>query len=271
MKKYIYFFGDGKSEADPSRKDILGGKGASLVEMSNEGLPVPPGFIISAECCKYFFENKEKWPAELEEQLRENMAKLEKATKRKYGSGKSVLLVSVRSGAAVSMPGMMDTILNCGMTPKLAADTGDTPEFWRVYIQFVMRFAKIVAGIKPEDFDINEAPSKKVAEKYLDFYKKKSGKDFPIEPWQTLVECINTVFKSWNSDRANAYRKRNDVRGLIGTAVTVQAMFPSEVSGVVFTRDPNSCNSNHMIIEASYGLGEAVRRCYSGQVHGGPE
>ncbi|MEI6846317.1 MAG: PEP/pyruvate-binding domain-containing protein, partial [Candidatus Firestonebacteria bacterium] len=179
MKKYIYYFGEGKTDADPKRKDILGGKGASLAEMSREGLPVPPGFIISAECCKYYFENKEQWTAGLEAELRENMEKLEQVTKRKYGSGKQVLLVSVRSGAAVSMPGMMDTILNCGLTPELALDTGDTPQFWRVYIQFVMRFARIVAGLKPEDFGPEKPPSKETALKYLEIYRQKSGKAFP--------------------------------------------------------------------------------------------
>ncbi|MFH1023658.1 MAG: PEP/pyruvate-binding domain-containing protein [Planctomycetota bacterium] len=287
MKRWIYFFGDGAPEIDSGRKDILGGKGASLVEMSHAGLPVPPGFIISTEACQAYFEGGNLWPEGLEAEVRTNLARLEKVTGQRFGSGKQPLFVSVRSGAAVSMPGMMDTILNCGVYPriwcpgagtcathpcailncgiypKLVEEVGDTPIFWRVYLQFVAQFAKTVHEIpsesfmrhgsaKPEDFSFASA------QRALRLYRDKTRSDFPEEPWAALAACINAVFNSWNNERAIAYRKRNDIRKLFGTAVTVQSMFPSHLSGILFTQDPNNLAANRMIIEASYGLGEAV-------------
>ena len=197
MTRRVYFFGDGKSDGDPDRGDILGGKGASLAELTRAGLPVPPGFTISVECCESYLDAGGSWPDGLTAEIRGAMDRLEQACGRKFGAGDNPLLVSVRSGAAVSMPGMMDTILNCGLT-------AETP------------------------------------------------------PFDTLIECIEAVFNSWNSPRAIAYRRDRNIHGLSGTAVTVQAMFPSRVSGVAFTENPNDPDAGEIVIEASYGLGEAV-------------
>ena len=154
---WIYYFGDGGADGDPERKDILGGKGASLAAMSRAGLPVPPGFTISTECCKLFLDADGRWPPGLEDEVRDNLARLERATGRTFGDVNDPLLVSVRSGAAVSMPGMMDTLLNCGLYPEMATHQADPAAFWRVYNQFVVMFGKTVADIPVKDFeDIEE-------------------------------------------------------------------------------------------------------------------
>jgi len=261
--QWVYPFGLGPLPAEAPDQELLGGKGASLAAMSRSGLPVPPGFTITPACCRAFCENQQQWPAALEEQVRAGLAKLEEATGRQFGRGRDPLLVSVRSGAAVSMPGMMDTILNCGLHPGLADEMGDTPAFWSVYLQFITMFAKTVAGISPEAFAAVAAAgaqqaSRQVAQQYLNIYQQQSGRPLPTEPWALLTECINAVFRSWNTQRAIAYRQRNDVRGPWGTAVNVQAMFPSQVSGILFTQDPNALAANQMVLESSYGLGEAV-------------
>lgn len=276
--RWIYSFGGGASEGDPERKDLLGGKGASLAAMSRAGLPVPPGFTIATPCCRQFLDNGGRWPDGLEAELRAQLARLEAATGRTYG-GKPPLLVSVRSGAAASMPGMMDTILNCGMDAA-AADPSDAG-FWNVYAQFAIMFGKTVAGIGAEDFAAAEreaassdahahshpqrhaagAPAHdphRLALRYRELYELRTGKDFPATPWDALVQCIEAVFRSWNNERAVTYRREHDVRGCDGTAVTVQAMFPSEVSGIVFTANPNNFDAQEMIVESAYGLGEAV-------------
>jgi rifampicin phosphotransferase len=197
-RKLVYFFGAGLAEADGKLVSIVGGKGAGLADMTLADLPVPPGFTISAECCREVLADpSDQWPAGLEQQVRRALHRLEELTGRRFGALDRPLLVAVRSGAAVSMPGMMDTVLNVGRHPHLP-------------------------------------------------------------PWDELVECINAVFKSWNSRRAAAYRHRHSIDSLLGTAVTVQAMFPSQVAGVLFTQDPNDPAANRMIIEAGLGLGEAV-------------
>lgn len=255
--KWVYFFGEGSAEGDPERKDILGGKGASLAAMSAAGLPVPPGFTISAECCKLFFENGGAWPEGLEDEVRQALARLERVTGRPYGRGDRPLLVSVRSGAAHSMPGMMDTILNCGLTPAMADAMPDPVRFWTVYAQFVQMFAKTVADIPLAAFPTGDDPAA-VAAASMDLYRQRTGRPFPTDPWQALVECIDAVFNSWNNERAVTYRRAHDVRGLLGTAVNVQSMFPSEISGILFTTNPNDLRADEMVIEASFGLGEAV-------------
>ncbi len=277
-QRWTYFFGQGIVEGDPERKDILGGKGASLAAMSKAGLPVPPGFTISTQCCRLYLDNHHKWPDGLEAEVRAQLARLETLTNRKYGA-QPPLLVSVRSGAAASMPGMMDTILNCGLDPSRASPS-DT-NFWRVYSQFVLMFGKTVAGISPDDFDAAareidsedqaDHPRKYagpdprlLAERYIKLYTLRTDQPFPATPWDALIQCIEAVFRSWNNARAITYRREHDVRGCDGTAVTVQAMFPSEVSGIVFTMNPNNLDANEIIIESSYGLGEAV---VSGDVH----
>ncbi len=271
-RRWTYFFSQGGVEGDPDAKDILGGKGASLAAMSKAGLPVPPGFTISTQCCRLYLDNHGKWPEGLEAEVREQIARLEGITQRKFGA-QPPLLVSVRSGAAASMPGMMDTILNCGLDPAVAAPT-DT-NFWRVYSQFVLMFGKTVASISADDFEAagreiapahghTEPDPRLVADCYRKLYTMRTGQAFPSTPWDALLQCIEAVFRSWNNERAITYRREHDVRGCNGTAVTVQSMFPSEVSGIVFTMNPNNIDAGEIIIESSYGLGEAV---VSGDVH----
>ena len=278
--RWVYFFGNGGAEGDPQRKDILGGKGASLAAMSRAGLPVPPGFTISTECCRLFLDAGQTWPEGLREEVRQQLARLEAATGRTYGDPARPLLVSVRSGAAVSMPGMMDTILNCGLTPAMADAQADAGAFWAVYQQFVGMFAKTVADISADDFEAEakafrdarhdaHAPlspdeQRRLAERYLQLYAARSGRDFPTDPLDALNQCIDAVFNSWNNSRAITYRRENDIRNCDGTAVNVQSMFDSEISGIVFTTNPNDLSANEMIIESAYGLGEAV---VSGDVH----
>jgi pyruvate,water dikinase len=262
MTQLSYFFADDlPADADP--KSLLGGKGASLAEMTRAGLNVPPGFTIATDACRFYHDKDGQWPEGLEQAVRADLARLEKAMGRQFGRGARPLLVSVRSGAAVSMPGMMDTILNCGINEALANEVGGTPRFWRVYMQFIESFAKTVAGLTPRMFEetasSREGPASRVtAREYLQIYEANAGKPFPQEPWEILVECINAVFRSWNSERAVAYRKRGNIVGLTGTAVNVQAMFPSQVSGIAFTQDPNNLAAQRIVIESSFGLGEAV-------------
>lgn len=262
-RQWVYHIADPLPESVQEPKQLLGGKGASLQAMSGAGLAVPPAFVISTECCEYFFQHEHTWPQDLERQVREGLKRLEKDTGRQYGKGKRPLLLSVRSGAARSMPGMMDTLLNVGLHPDLAWDLGDGEHFWGVYVEFIVMFAGTTADLGADvlgrirDLAARGA-SEETARRALEIYQEHVGQPFPKEPWTLLVECINAVFRSWNNDRAVEYRKRNDIRGLNGTGVTVQAMFPSQVSGILFTQDPNSLTADRMIIEASYGLGEAV-------------
>ena len=262
MSSWVYDFDEALPAGTGEAKLLLGGKGASLQEMMLAGLSVPPGFTITTECCERYFELGRRWPDGLEEQVRAHLAALEKRTGRRFGEGVRPLLVSVRSGAARSMPGMMDTLLNCGLHPGMADILGDTPHFWALYLQFVHMFAKTVHGVDEAAFAAEDGqhatPCRAKAEEHLAIYRQLTGETFPTEPWEILVQCINAVFESWHSERAVAYRQRNDIRGLAGTAVNVQAMFPSEVSGIVFTQDPNDLSAEQLVIEAAYGLGEAV-------------
>ncbi|MBI2929382.1 MAG: hypothetical protein HYY24_27265 [Verrucomicrobia bacterium] len=256
---WVYSFDD-PLPAGVDAPERLGGKGAGLAALRRAGLPVPPGFTITTEACRYFFAHDQTWPPELETELRHHLQRLEQATGRSFGQG---LLVAVRSGAAVSMPGMMDTLLNCGLHPGQAAEFGEAPPFWQAYVAFIIHFAATVAHLPPEVFSgsasgLRAPASRATAERCLALYERKGGKPFPTDPWQLLVECINAVFRSWNSERAIAYRKRNHIRALLGTAVNIQAMFPSRVSGILFTQDPNHLSARQMVIESSYGLGEAV-------------
>jgi len=262
----VFFFGEGSAEGEGHGKDVLGGKGASLAAMSGAGLPVPPGFTISVACCREFLEAGGEWPAGLEEEVRAALARLERATGRTYGRGAEPLLVSVRSGAAVSMPGMMDTILNCGLHPALAGELPDDAGFWGTYGQLITFFGKTVAGIGEPAFEEAAAefpdglPDRErlVADACRAVYEREAGRPFPTDPWRALVECIEAVFRSWNTERAIVYRKHNDIRGLFGTAVNVQSMFPSRKSGIGFTVNPTAPEANEIVIESAYGLGEAV-------------
>jgi pyruvate,water dikinase len=257
QSKWVYFFGEGTSEGDPASRDILGGKGASLAAMSRAGLPVPPGFTISAELCPIVEERGGEWPDGLEGQVRDALARLESITGRTYGQGERPLLVAVRSGAAVSMPGMMDTILNCGMHPGLAKHVGDRSPaaFWEDYAFHIRMFADSVAGT---ELAAESDDPEKLAMELLAVYEDKTGRAYPLDPWDALCQCIDAVFRSFNSQRAKAYREHNNIRNVIGTAVNVQAMFPSERAGILFTANPNDINAGEMVMEASWGLGEVV-------------
>jgi pyruvate,water dikinase len=262
MQQWIYFFGEGASEGDPQRKDILGGKGASLAAMSRAGLPVPAGFTISVEACRLYHESGGKWPDGLDQQVQQYVRRLEDTTGLKFGAGASPLLVSVRSGAARSMPGMMDTILNCGLHEGLAEHVPNTRRFWEVYAAFVKQFGKTVAEISDREFDevaatLNGDGHRTLVARYMELYEQRAGRRFPRTPEAALHECIDAVFNSWNNERAAIYRQSHDIRGLEGTAVTVQTMYHSEVSGIAFTANPSSAEPQ-IIIESSYGLGESI-------------
>lgn len=275
-RRWTYFFAPGSVEGDPERKDVLGDKGSGLASMCKAGMPVPPGFTISTECCQLFLES-DRWPEGLESEVREQLARLEKISARNFG-GQPPLLLAVRSGAAAPMPGMMDSILNCGLNPEAARpdDTG----FWNIYLQFIRMFGKTVAGITPAEFAAagRELASELkadhrghhamdphlLAERYARLYTLRTDQSFPATPWTALEQSIEAVFRSWNNVRASTYRREHDLRGCNGTAVTVQVMFPSQVSGIVFTMNPNHLDANELIVESSYGLGEGV---VSGDVH----
>lgn len=255
---WVYFFGPGRVEGDAERKDILGGKGAGLAAMSRAGLPVPPGFTISVEACRRFHENAGQWPDGLEQEARDHMARLETATGRRFGEGRLPLLVSVRSGAAVSMPGMMDTILNCGLHTGLAAQVPDPRRFWVAYVQFIRQFIRVVENVEEHELDPCKAPAEEqTALNLLRYYSAKTGKAFPDSPWSALRACVDAVFRSWNNERALVYRQAHDIKGLFGTAVNVQSMFPSEISGIIFTANPTNAAAE-IVIESAYGLGESI-------------
>ncbi len=245
MKKFVYSFGSGKAEGKTQMKNFLGGKGANLAEMTNIGLPVPPGFTISTEACDQFYKAGTKWPKGLEKQVDDGIKKLEKDMGAKFSDKNNPLLVSVRSGAAVSMPGMMDTVLNLGINPDvitaLINKTGNERFAWDAYRRFIQMFGDVVMGVKHElfeheldavkkkykakqDTDLDASMLQEVVDRYMKIYKKVTKKSFPTDPKIQLKHAIDAVFSSWNNERAIKYRKINDIRGLIGTAVNVQAM-----------------------------------------------
>ena len=264
--KYVYNFGGGKAEGDRSYRDLLGGKGANLAEMSKTGLPVPPGLTISTEACNHYYKNDEQWPDGLQKQLEEGIAQQEKELGAKLGDPDNPLLLSVRSGAAVSMPGMMDTVLNLGINDKvvegLAQKTGNEWFAYDSYRRFIDMFADVVMGVSHDHFEDAMAKMKKqqgvktdseltvddlkdLVDRFKAIYRRETGFMFPTDPMEQLQFSINAVFGSWNSDRANKYRKINKITGLIGTAVNVQAMVFGNMgetsgSGVLFTRNPNT-------------------------------
>jgi len=261
LPKRVSFFGPGVCDRDLPGKEQLGGKGASLVSMTQLGLPVPPGFIISTQCCRDFLQEDATWPEGLWAEIEHNLARLEELTGQSFGVGPDPLLVSVRAGAAISMPGMMDTILNCGVNPDVAEESA--PRGWEMLVQFILRFAFVVDGIPEASLRSSEdgsgpPPPRELANASIASYTQRTGHDFPFDPREQLRSSAEAIFRSWNSPRARSYRRRNRIDERSGTAVTVQAMFPSAVSGVVFTDDPSGALTETMIIEASYGLGEAV-------------
>jgi pyruvate,orthophosphate dikinase len=266
MQKHVYFFGGGKAEGKGDMKDTLGGKGAGLAEMTNAGLPVPPGFTISTDVCRLFYENKEKLSDDVQNQVNEALARLERITDQKLGSNERPLLVSVRSGAKFSMPGMMDTILNLGLNDTsvqaLASRTGNDRFAWDSYRRFIQMYGNVVLGIKKDEFDkifdhiktqakakldtdIPVASLKKVVEQYKALVKQKTKAGFPQDPLQQLHGAIYAVFESWMNDRAIHYRRMNKISESLGTAVNVQAMVFGNMgdtsgTGVGFTRNPST-------------------------------
>ncbi|HCC37346.1 MAG TPA: pyruvate, phosphate dikinase, partial [Treponema sp.] len=265
-RKNVFFFGEGKAEGDAKMKELLGGKGANLAEMTNLGIPVPPGFTISTEVCAAYYENKEKYPAGLKEEVQAHLSRLEKIMKKKLGDPNDPLLVSVRSGAQVSMPGMMDTILNLGMNDKavkgLSDKTGNPRFAWDAYRRFIQMYGDVVMGVEHDHFEDILAAAKKAKNTELDtdlsaddleqlvveykkIVKKYSGKDFPQAPMDQLWGAINAVFGSWMNERAIKYRQLNDIRNLKGTAVNIQSMVfgnfgEDSGTGVCFSRDPST-------------------------------
>jgi pyruvate,orthophosphate dikinase len=263
--KLVYFFGGGSAEGKATMKELLGGKGANLAEMSSLGLPVPPGFTITTQVCDLYYKLGRKYPEGLAAEVDENLAKLEDATGKTFGKGPNPLLVSVRSGAAQSMPGMMDTVLNLGLndeTLQAVVDlTGNERFAWDAYRRFLQMFGDVVLGIEHHSFehalqsvkdskgaaldtDLDVAGLKEVVAEYLKVYEA-NGKPFPQDPREQLQAAIDAVFGSWNNERAIKYRELNEMRGLLGTAVNVQTMVfgnmgDDSATGVAFTRDPST-------------------------------
>ncbi len=265
-KKLVYFFGGGKAEGNSGMKEFLGGKGANLAEMTNLGVPVPPGFTISAEVCKIYYEKNQQYPEGLEAEIDANLEKLEKMMGKKLGDHDDPLLVSVRSGAAISMPGMMDTILNLGINDKavegLAKKTGNERFGWDAYRRFIQMFSDVAMGLDLQlfegelekakeakgvelDTDLDADDLKKLVEVYKRVYKEQMGEDFPQDPKDQMYKSINAVLGSWMNEKAIKYRKINEITGLLGTAVNVQSMVfgnfgENSGTGVAFTRDPST-------------------------------
>jgi len=267
MAKYVYFFGGGKAEGKAQMKEILGGKGANLAEMANLGLPVPPGFTLSTEACRLYYEiGKDALFKKLDSEVKKNLTKLEKVTGKTFGRGPNPLLVSVRSGAAVSMPGMMDTVLNLGLNTEtidaMIALSGDERFVWDAYRRFIQMFGDVVMGVPHEEFedalsdvkkkhkrkldtDLTADELKKVVKAFKRIYKRYTKSEFPSDPMEQLWSGIDAVFGSWNNARAVKYRELHDIRGLLGTAVNVQTMVFGNMgadcgTGVAFTRDPST-------------------------------
>ncbi|MCK4890832.1 MAG: pyruvate, phosphate dikinase, partial [Candidatus Aminicenantes bacterium] len=264
--EYVYFFSKENTDGKKELKNILGGKGANLAEMSNLGLPIPPGFTITTEVCDIFYKNNKSYPDNIKKEVLENLEKLEKLMGKKLGDDKDPLLVSVRSGAAVSMPGMMDTVLNLGLNDKSVeglAQLSDSRRFaFDSYRRFIQMFGNVVIGIDhgkfemildkekesrdiSSDLDLKTEDLEQIVIKYKELVKKETGQDFPQDPIEQLWGSINAVFSSWNNPRANKYRELNDIVGLIGTAVNIQSMVFGNLgetsgTGVAFSRNPSN-------------------------------
>jgi len=264
--KMVYYFGATKTEGGADMKALLGGKGANLADMTSIGLPVPPGFTITTDTCAAYYDNGKKFPKGLMDEVVKNVRTLERELKKKFGDPKNPLLVSVRSGARVSMPGMMDTILNLGLTDEaaegLAKATGNKRFAYDAYRRLINMFGDVVMGVDHEHFehafdelkarhkahadtDVSAEGLAELCEVYKDVYKAHVGSPFPQDPLRQLQLAIEAVFKSWNADRAISYRRLSNIQGLNGTAVNVQAMVYGNMgddsgTGVAFTRNPST-------------------------------
>ena len=262
--KFVYRFGKLHTDGNREMKQLLGGKGANLAEMSTIGIPVPPGFTISTEACKATIDNEMEWPEGLDEQIKKGVEHVEGEMGLKFGDEKDPLLISVRSGAAVSMPGMMDTILNLGINDKVVEaiiqKTNNERFAYDSYRRFIDMFGDVVMGVSHDhfeeaidkmknevgvenDLDLSAEHLKELTERYKAIYRKNTGHMFPEEPMEQLKFAVNAVFNSWNSARAVKYRQISNIHGLIGTAVNVQAMVFGNMgetsgTGVCFTRNP---------------------------------
>jgi len=262
--KYIYFFGDNKTEGKKELKDLLGGKGANLAEMSNINIPIPPGFTISTIACKHYNQENNKLTEDMISEIQQNITKLEESTQKTFGDSNNPLLLSVRSGAAVSMPGMMDTILNLGLNDNVVkglANQSNNEQFaWDSYRRFIQMFGNVVMGISHDkfetileqikekkqvtyDMDLTVDALKNLVEQYKQLIKNETNQSFPQDVHNQLIQSIQAVFNSWNNQRAIKYREINDIKGLEGTAVNVQTMVfgnmgKDSATGVCFTRNP---------------------------------
>ena len=262
--KYVYFFGAGQTEGNANMRNLLGGKGANLAEMASLGLPVPQGFTITTEACTRYYDDGKTIGEDIQAQIEEYVAKLEESAGKKFGDAKNPLLVSVRSGARASMPGMMDTILNLGLNEtvveSLAKQSGNPRWAWDCYRRFIQMFSDVVMEVGKkyfeklidemkaakgvtQDVELTADDLKELAKQFKAEYKEKIGTDFPTDPKIQLSEAIKAVFRSWDNPRANVYRRDNDIPYSWGTAVNVQMMAFGNLNdnsgtGVAFTRDP---------------------------------
>ncbi|MBX9760628.1 MAG: pyruvate, phosphate dikinase, partial [Beijerinckiaceae bacterium] len=266
MSKWVYSFGDGQAEGRGEMRNLLGGKGANLAEMANLGLPVPPGFTITTELCASFYANGKKYPAELAGQVDAALAQVGKIAGRTFGDLKNPLLVSVRSGARASMPGMMDTVLNLGLNDQtveaLSANAGDERFAWDSYRRFITMYSNVVLDVPHHNFeevledfkdrkghsldtDLSAADWKEIVVEYKKRVAEETGKPFPQDPRDQLWGAIGAVFSSWMNQRAITYRRLNNIPESWGTAVNVQAMVfgnmgETSATGVAFTRNPSN-------------------------------
>ncbi|MFN0135068.1 MAG: putative PEP-binding protein [Phycisphaerae bacterium] len=264
--KYVYLWGNGKAEGKGWQKELLGGKGAGLAEMTEIGLPVPAGFTITIEACAHFHAHGQTWPAGMEKQVREQLANLERICKKKLGDPKDPLLVSVRSGAARSMPGMMETILNLGLNDVsvegLAAATGNPRFAWDAYRRFLQMYSTVVVGLSKDklegklhdlkhrlgvenDTDIPAESLKQLCQDFKAFFHEQTTREFPQNPWDQLCGAVNAVFHSWNAEKAVTYRRVEKIANLTGTGVNVVQMVYGNMgddsgTGVCFTREPST-------------------------------
>src|SRR5262245_22773455 len=266
MARYMYSFGRGRAEGSGGMRGLLGGKGAGLMEMTRIGLPVPAGFVISTEACALYLDQGMKALRTFEKEVATHLARLEKVTGRSLGDPANPLLVSVRSGAARSMPGMMETILNLGLNDRtvegLASATGNPRFAWDAYRRFLGMYTSVVHGVPREPIEAllraiktrlkvkqdTEVPAESLRELcagIADLFRKRTGKAFPQDPGAQLWGAIEAVFRSWNADKAVTYRRVEKITGLAGTAVNVVQMVfgnrgETSGTGVAFTRDPNT-------------------------------
>jgi pyruvate,orthophosphate dikinase len=265
-KKFVYYFGEGKAEGNREMKDLLGGKGAGLAEMTNAGAPVPSGFTITTEACRLFYQNDMRFPKTIEAEVKENLKRVEKSMGAKFGDPSHPLLLSVRSGAKFSMPGMMDTVLNLGLNDQTAEGLAKKSQNERFvydsYRRFVQMFGNVVLGIDKSEFEeiiqktkdakhIKHDASllvedlKELVRKFKTKIKGKTGEEFPTDPYVQLQMTMDAVFRSWNNPRAITYRRLNKIPSDLGTAVNVQAMVfgnmgETSATGVGFTRNPST-------------------------------